>query len=119
MNKDISMATVFVQNELLNKQTYVLGFSSYDGDAGRIGTKTFAVDKLDNNGFETWINDQADYAFINFKDFNQFNPEYNQAFEMKSSVKDQGVHKSHAAQWNKMFDGVFFIRHTYPCKIKN
>jgi erythromycin esterase-like protein len=119
MNKDISMATTFVQNEQLNKQTYVLGFSSYDGDAGRIGTKTFAVDKPDKNGFETWINDSINYAFINFKDFNQSNPAYNKEFEMKSSVTDQGVHKSHAAQWNKMFDGVFFIRHMYPCKVKN
>jgi hypothetical protein len=119
MNKDISMATTFVQNEQLNKQTYVLGFSSLDGDAGRIGTKTFAVDRPDKNGFETWINDSIDYGFINFKEFNQSNSTYNKEFEMKSSVTDQGVHKSHPAQWNKMFDGVFFIRHMYPCKVKN
>jgi len=119
MNKDISMATEFVKDEQLNTQTYVLGFSSYDGDAGRLGTNIFSVDKPSKNGFETWINDSVNYAFVNFKEFNQLNPKYDKEFEMKSSVTGQGVHKSHLAQWNKMFDGIFFIRHIYPCKIKN
>lgn len=119
MNKDISMATEFVKDEQLNTQTYVLGFSSYDGDAGRLGTNIFSVDKPGKNGFETWINDSVNYAFVNFKEFNQLNPKYDKEFEMKSSVTGQGVHKSHLAQWNKMFDGIFFIRHIYPCKIKN
>ena len=119
MNNDIAMATHFVKDKQLNEETYVLGFTSFDGTAGRLGTSYFAVDKPDKNGFEIWINDGFDYAFINFKDFNQQNPQYNNEFKMKSSVTGQGVHKNHEAQWNRMFDAVFFIRHMYPCKTKN
>lgn len=119
LNDNISMATEFVKDSSLNKKTYVLGFTSFDGEAGRIGTKSFPVDKPDKNGFETWINPSFDYAFTDFKSFNSLYPDYDKEFELKSCVSDNNVHKSYPAQWNKIFDGIFFIRHMYPCKIKN
>ena len=119
LNDNISMATEFVKDSELNNKTYVIGFTSFDGEAGRIGTKTFAVDKPDKNGFETWINPMFDYAFTDFKKFNSSYPNFDKEFELKSCVSDNNVHKSYPAQWNKIFDGMFFIRHMYPCKIKN
>lgn len=119
LNDNISMATEFVKDMGLDTLTYSLGFTSYDGEAGRIGTKTFTVDSPDKNGLETWIDKSINFAFIDFKKFNLLNPNFDKDFEMKSCVSDNNVHKSYPAQWNKMFDGVFFIRHMYPCKIKN
>jgi len=118
MNESLAMASIFVHDPLLLAQTYSIGFSSYGGDAGRIGTNTFRVDQPDRNGFENWIDKSVNYAFVDFKAFNLVNPGFNTEFPLKSSVSAQGVHKSHNAQWNKMFDGIFFIRHMYPCKIK-
>ncbi|MBK9483668.1 MAG: erythromycin esterase family protein [Chitinophagaceae bacterium] len=119
LNDNISMATEFVKDKEFDKLTYSVGFTSYDGEAGRIGTKTFTVDSPDKNGLETWIDKSTNYAFIDFKKFNLLNPQFDDEFEMKSCVSDNNVHKSYPAQWNKIFDGIFFIRHMYPCKIKN
>ena len=119
LNDNISMATEFVKDKELDTITYSLGFTSYVGEAGRIGTKTFIVDNPDKNGLETWIDNSINYAFIDFKKFNTLNPQFETEFEMKSCVSDNNVHKSYPGQWNKIFDGIFFIRHMYPCKIKN
>lgn len=119
LNDNISMATEFVKDSELDKLTYVLGFTSYDGEAGRIGTKKFTVDEPHKNGLERWINNSTDYAFINFKTFNSQYPNFQTEFEMKSCVSDNNVHKSYPAKWNRIFDGLFFIRHMYPCNFKN
>lgn len=116
--ESLAMASIFINEPRLLAQTYSIGFSSYDGDAGRIGTNTFRVDQPDKNGFENWIDKSTNYAFVDFRSFNLVNPGFSTEFPLKSSVSPQGVHKSHDAQWNRMFDGIFFIRHMYPCKIK-
>lgn len=119
LNDNVSMATQFVKDKELDTITYSIGFTSYDGEAGRIGTKKFPVDDPDKNGFETWIDNSINYAFIDFKRFNSLYPKFETEFEMKSCVSDNNVHKSYPGQWNKIFDGIFYIRHMYPCKIKN
>jgi erythromycin esterase len=119
LNDNISMATELVKDKELDALTYSLGFTSFNGEAGRIGTKTFTIDNPNQNGLETWIDNSVNYAFIDFKKFNLLYPQFENEFEMKSCVSDNNVHKSYPAQWNKIFDGVFFIRHMYPCKIKN
>ena len=116
--ESLAMASIFINEPRLLAQTYSIGFSSYDGVAGRIGTNTFRVDQPDKNGFENWIDKSTNYAFVDFRAFNLVNPGFSTEFPLKSSVSPQGVHKSHDAQWNRMFDGIFFIRHMYPCKIK-
>lgn len=119
LNAHISMATEFVKDKELDELTYSIGFTSFNGVAGRIGTKTFTVDQPDKNGFEMWIDNSVNYAFVDFKKFNSLFPQFKDEFEMKSCVSDHNVHQSNAASWNKIFDGVFFIRQMYPCKIKN
>lgn len=119
LNDNISMATEFVKDSEIDKLTYVLGFTSYDGEAGRIGTKKFTVDEPNKNGLERWINNSTDYAFIDFKTFNSQYPYFETEFEMKSCVSDNNVHKSYPAQWNRIFDGLFFIRNMYACNFKN
>lgn len=119
LNDNISMATEFVKDSEIDKLTYVLGFTSYDGEAGRIGTKKFTVDEPNKNGLERWINNSTDYAFIDFKTFNSQYPNFETEFEIKSCVSDNNVHKSYPAQWNRIFDGLFFIRNMYACNFKN
>lgn len=119
LNDNISMATEFVKDSEMDKLTYVLGFTSYEGEAGRIGTKKFTVDEPNKNGLERWINNSTDYAFIDFKTFNSQYPNFETEFEIKSCVSDNNVHKSYPAQWNRIFDGLFFIRHMYACNFKN
>lgn len=118
LNGNISMATEFVKDKALDSITYSIGFTSYDGEAGRIGTKPFTVDSPASNGLETWIDQSINYAFIDFKKFNALNPLFETEFEMKSGVRGNNVHKSNAGQWNRIFDGVFFVRHMFPCRIK-
>jgi erythromycin esterase-like protein len=95
-------------------QTYVLGFSSFEGNAGRTtqnGNK-YQLPAREGNSFERWISKPGrEYGFVNFRDFNQTNPGYSKYFTMSASN-----HFQQKGTWHKAFDGVFFIRKMYACE---
>lgn len=93
-------------------KTYVLGFTSYEGEAGRIGTKTFDVMKPKKNAFESWVPDSLNYAFTDFTSFRNTNPGVDVNFRLKG-LGHTYLHKGSA--WHRIFDGIFFIRKMYPC----
>lgn len=115
LNTAKTMGTVYTSDSFQLNNTYILGFTSFQGQAGRITAKPSKVEKPNTNSFENWIPKSYNYAFIDFKHFNSNNPENNEEFYMKGSVK--GIHKNYSAQWTKIFDGVFYIKDMYPCKI--
>lgn len=102
-----SMGHYFTQDSTLNKQSYILGFTSKVGIAGRVTlAKTFHVLPPVKNGFEYWLNKDWKYAFVDFKSFKGPN-EY---FSMKGKH-----HLSNEAAWTSVYDGIFYIRDMYPC----
>ncbi|MFI5160303.1 MAG: erythromycin esterase family protein [Sphingobacteriales bacterium] len=107
---DTTMGDVFAKNEK-NGKVYSIGFTSYKGEAGRLNTKPHKVYEPRGNGFETWINQKHDYAFVDFQKFNSQNQNADEYFYMKSLG-----HLSYFAKWNYVFDGIFFIRNMYPCE---
>jgi erythromycin esterase len=115
LNLANTMGTEFTKDTLLNKKTYVIGFTSNSGTAGRITSKPFSVPNPTSKSIENWFDKNLAYAFIDFKKFNTQNPDNLVEFTMKGSIK--GVHRNHKAQWTHIFDGVFYIKNMYPCKI--
>lgn len=67
LNAATSMATEFTKDNTLDKSTYIIGFTSQNGSAGRISSKSYKVQKPKNNSFENWVDDSYDNAFIDFK----------------------------------------------------
>ena len=116
LNNANSMGTVFTEETLLLNQTYILGFSSLKGTAGRLSQKTYKIQKPGPNSFEHWINPNFEYAFVDFKKYNLANPSGKDLFFMAGSIKGNNHHTNHEAEWNKIFDGVIFIRNMYPCE---
>lgn len=112
LNKATTMGTVFTQDSLLMKQTYIIGFTSYQGTAGRLFEKTYKLEKPKTASFENWINTKYNYAFVDFKEYNSAD---NEMFFLSGSIKGKH-HTSHRAEWSRIFDGVFFIRDMYPCE---
>lgn len=93
----------------LKDQMYILGFTSYEGTAGRILVKPFKVPKPKKNSIENWLaKKNTEYAFV---DFRNYQPSKSELFYMKGKY-----HRNAQARWNEVFDGVFYIRHMYPCK---
>jgi erythromycin esterase-like protein len=112
-----TMGTVFTSDSIFMKQTYILGFTSYEGTTGRLyGGKVYEVTKPERNSLENWVASKYDFAFVDFKQFNLLHPDENENFNMSGATKGNLYHKNAKAQWNKVFDGVFFIRHMYPCE---
>lgn len=107
-----NMGHFFTRDSLLNAQTYILGFSSKLGTAGRItNPKTYHVSSIKKNSFESWIADSTQFAFIDFKKYRGLNPKPMEYFNMK------GKHHSYnEAVWTEVFDGIFYIRDMYPCE---
>lgn len=109
--KHYSMGNEFLKDSLNRKQSYVLGFDSRQGRAGRIQfEKKFTVRKPKKQGAENWFGND-DYSFIDFKGYNQSvsEPEF---FFMKGKYHQQNA----LAQWTRCFDGIFYIKDMYPCK---
>jgi erythromycin esterase-like protein len=110
--KMISMGSYFTNSVKYLNETYVIGFTSYEGEAGRLGFKTYSVRKPKPNGFENWINKSYNYSFVDFKTYNSKYPDKSKAFYLKALGHNTAFEKD----WTKVFDGVFFIREMYPCK---
>lgn len=104
-----TMGGYFTKDTSLARQTYILGFTSKRGTAGRIRTEHYKVEPPKEDGFESWIHNDMLYGFIDFKGFNE-RGEVPGPFYMK------GVQGNHLGTWTNMFDGVFYIRDMYPCQ---
>jgi len=103
-----TMGDIFTANPSFSNITYVMGFTSKTGMAGRLGSDWHYVDKPEDESLESWVNNNVRYAFI---DFRPFNKQYSSPplFYMK------GHHESNLANWTNIYDGVFYIRDMYPC----
>lgn len=119
LKEQISMGSIFTSDLSELNKTYIIGFTSHEGTAGRIGNKMYNVEKPNANSFENWINKNYDYAFIDFKKYNQLHPNTNEIFFMQGSLTGNIFHKNFKAQWNKIFDGMFYIKEMYPCKLND
>jgi erythromycin esterase-like protein len=108
----ISMGNYFTKEEKYLNETYVIGFTSYEGEAGRLGSKTYAVSKPKKNGLENWINKAYNYSFIDFKTYNAKQTDKSEKFYLKAFGHNAALERD----WTKVFDGIFFIREMYPCK---
>lgn len=115
LDNERSMGSVFAENLKMQEQTYVLGFTSYKGVAGRLGGKQYTLDTPSLESFETWLPSTWDYGFVDFLKLNKIEPTINEMFYMSGSP-DMFIHKTYKALWTKIFDGVFYIKDMYPCK---
>lgn len=98
-------------NKVLKDEVYVLGFVSYQGTAGPIGTKPYKIDKSSVNSLEHYIYQKNyDFAFINFKDLKDTSINRNTNFKMKPYL-----HHEINGEWINVFDGIFYIENMYPC----
>ncbi len=112
IDKNRYMGSVFDEIKGNAIKTYTLGFTSYTGTYGRLGSKSKKVKSPKSNGFEKWIPGSANFAFVDLKKFITANPGATSGFFMKG----QHHFGSLKAPWYKIYDGVFFIRNMYPCK---
>lgn len=115
-NDLVSMGTAFTRDTVNNNKTYIIGFTSYAGETGIVGTKPYAVETPSKNSFENWINESYSFAFTDFKKFNILNSFRETEFKMNGSVVEV-LHKKYTAAWTSIFDGVFYIKNMYPCKL--
>jgi erythromycin esterase len=105
------MGSYFTNDSQLKRQSYIIGFTSYKGKAGRLGGQAFKIREPKDNGLENWINSAYNYSFVDFKEYNKRFPNISEAFYMKAL----GHQTFFKRDWAKVFDGVFFIREMYSC----
>jgi len=106
-----SMGDSFVRNFSDSGKVYILGFTSYEGTSGRLGFKPTSLFPPRGNGFETWINRDYKYAFVDFDAFNESATGNDEYFFTKTLG-----HINYEGKWNRLFDGLFFIRDMYTCQ---
>jgi erythromycin esterase-like protein len=109
-----NMGTHFTNDPALSEKTYILGFTSYKGTAGRLGGNTFSVGVPNKNGLENWIPKDISYAFLDFKGYNKKFGKPEKPFLMKAPEHHTIPGKVAKIPWNLIYDGIFFIREMYP-----
>lgn len=107
LNTVNSMGSIYTRDSIKEKKSYILGFTSFQGTAGRIGAEKYKINKPKANSFENWINKSFNYAFVNFRNYNN---KKNELFYMSGFG-----HNNYEGIWNKAYDGIFFIKEMYPC----
>ena len=115
LNNAKTMGGIFTNDSAMFTETYILGFTSLQGTSGRLWSKKYDVSKPNKNSFEKWIGNDANYAFVDFKKYNQ-QTDVIEDFYMSGAVKGSLNPISHLAKWSRIFDGVFYIKDMFPCK---
>ncbi len=110
-----TMGNEFTSDSLMNKISYIIGFTSAEGEFGTVHSKKNKVPKPQKDGFENWINGNYSFSFTDFKKYNSAHEKEKVMFFMNGSVKTPNLHTPSYSEWNKIFDGVFFIRKMTPC----
>ncbi|OQP61148.1 hypothetical protein A3860_05365 [Niastella vici] len=109
--KVISMGGAFTADPSLAANTYVVGFSSYEGTAGRIGFPDYTLPKPKKESFENWVRPKGAYSFVDFKKYQQAHAADPGKFYMSGYN-----HYNVEAQWTRLYDGIFYIDQMYTCK---
>lgn len=111
------MGTYFTQDPQWARQTYVLGFASYQGTAGRLTMAApYTIPLPEKDGLETWIPASMAYGFLDFTSYNkQFNQPTN-PFSLKSPGHFLPPASISPVAWNLAYDGLFFIREMQATK---
>ncbi len=117
-NEAKTMGTVFTKMGDNEKDTYIIGFTSYQGTYGRLypSRPHQKIPRPKPQSFENWIPKAYQYAYVDFRKFNIEYPMWNRNFNLSGAIVNNRYHQNYEAQWNRVFDGVFFIRDMYPCE---
>jgi len=110
-----SMGDCFTLDSSLNLTTYIIGFTSREGYYFGEYLNDASIQKISKpmrNSFENWISKKIDYGFIDFKEFNELNPNAKMRFYMKTKN-----HNNYYMDWTHSFDGIVYIREMLPCTI--
>jgi hypothetical protein len=111
-DKEAVMGGIFTKDSVWNKETYVIGFTGFEGEGGRIGSKPYTIPPAPANSFEGWIAPELSYAFVDFGAFNAQFPGEGDGFRLR-----YWDYRSSRETWNRIFDGMFFIRRNVRCVI--
>lgn len=117
INAAKTMGTCYTSDAAMLNQSYVLGFTSYQGTEGRITTPPAKIPPPKKNSVESWMNKEYSYAFLNFRDYNARNNGKAETFYMSGAVMGGAAdHRNELAEWSNVYDGMFYIKDMYPCK---
>jgi erythromycin esterase len=116
INEGKTMGTWYTSDAAIRNRTYIIGFTSYAGTAGRLNEKPYKISKPDPNSVENWMNKNYRFAFLDFSDYNRINNQKQESFYMSGATKGNRYHKSQQAEWTQIYNGIFYIRDMYPCK---
>lgn len=97
---------------------YALGFTSSNAASHWTTNVTHVTaEKPPRNSFENWIDKKYDFAFVDWKKWNELNNQQ-PPFSMKGSIIPAQQHRNFIFQWNRVFDGIFYIRNIEGCEVR-
>lgn len=101
----------YLQASAPELKSYVLGFSSLKGTAGRLGEPSYSFE-ASKSAWERFVPAALEYAFVDFSNYATLYPNSDPSFSLQAFG-----HQPLQRNWMKSFNGLFFIRTMYPCTI--
>ena len=105
-----SMGEYITDDSSVRAMTYVLGFTSNQGNYGNTN-QVSEIFKPRKYSFENWMPRRLNYGFVDFKKYNQLNPVSRAQFNMKCIN-----HMDLWLDWTNAFDGIFYIKEMNSCR---
>lgn len=118
-NNPIMIGHYLSDKDISPYKYYSIGITSYNATSRWTATidSPIHAHKPEKNSFETWINKDWEFAFVDWTDFNKIKSNQ-KAFSMKGSFANS-QHMNLKYEWNKIFDGVIFIKNLEGCATIN
>jgi erythromycin esterase len=108
-----NMGERYASNPQHEKQSYVVGFTSYEGKTTNWDRTHYAVSSPEKESVEGWLFEKGyEAAFFDLRSFRKRNPAVSEQFFM-AGIR----HLQQKDDWTKFYDGVIYLKTMFPCTV--
>ena len=106
-----NMGSRFVSTANRERESYVIGFTSYEGDTKNWDGTSYKFSSPEKESVEGWLFQKGySAAFFDFKSFRRRYAKVNDTFYM-AGIR----HLQQLDNWPLFYDGIIYLKSMYPC----
>lgn len=109
-----NMGSRYISNPMRERQSYIIGFTSHDGDTKNWDGTSYKFSSPETQSVEGWLFQKGfNAAFFDFRSFRKKHPNVNDSFYM-AGIR----HLQQKDNWAMFYDGIIYLKTMYPCSDK-
>lgn len=106
-----NMGSRYISNSTRERQSYVIGFTSHDGNTKNWEGTSYNFSSPETESVEGWLFQKGyNAAFFDFRSFRKKHTNMNDSFYM-AGIR----HLQQKDNWTMFYDGIVYLKTMYPC----